>query len=124
MTIIEQIERQLSLKLSHNEVIEKQIFGLFASEQSPTAFKSSTLVSASNERIYISTLVNEQFFCEEIHYATINAVYHRKRILSGLETIILTPNKRLSISHIEDGCPIELMLFIKSKMDNPFSTTA
>lgn len=124
MTLTEHIERHLALKLSHTEKIYKQIFGLYANEHTPNIFKSTTLVSASNERVYICTLRDDNFYCEEINYEAISAVYHRKRILSGLEMIIYTKNKRISISHIEEGCPIELTQFIQNKKLYPFSTIA
>lgn len=124
MQSIRRFEKHLELELAYKENVHKQVYGLHANEYTTSLFKSATVVSATNQRLYITTLIDDEFHCEVIHYANIQTVYHRQRVLSGLETIIFANNKRYSISHIEEGCPIELMNYIHSKMGNPFSTTA
>lgn len=124
MTLTEQLERQLALKLSHTEKIHKQLSGLCANEYTQNILKATTLVSASNEKIYLCTITDYTFHCREIAYDEISAICHRKRILSGLEIIIHANKQRFSISHIETGCPIEFTQFIHSKKADPYFTTA
>lgn len=124
MHSIRRIEKHLELELAYKETIQKLVYGLHANEYTTSIFKAATVVSATNQRLYITTLLDDEFYCETIHYSNIQAIYYRQRVLSGLETIIIANNKRYSISHIEEGCPIELMNYIRSKMAKPFSTTA
>lgn len=124
MHSIRRFEKHLELELAYKEKVHKLVYGLHANEYTKSPFKSATIVSATNQRLYITTLIDEDFYSEVIHYANIQAVFHRQRVLSGLELIFFANNKRYSISHIEEGCPIELMHYIHSKMGNPFSTTA
>lgn len=124
MRTIQQLEQYLLLKLAHGEIIRESLYGLYANEDAPTIFKSDSLIAATKERIYICTSFADTIYCEEIAYSDIHAIYHRQRNLSGKESIILTKEKRLAISHIEEGCPVKFMKYVQRKMRYPFSTTA
>ncbi|MBQ0138800.1 MAG: hypothetical protein KBT36_05855 [Kurthia sp.] len=124
MGTIQQLEHYLLLKLAHGETIMEYMYGLHANENIPSLFKASSLIVATNARIYICSLVEENFYCEEISYCDIQAIYHRERNLSGKESIIFIKEKRLTISHIEEGCPVKFMQYVLKKRQKPFSTTA
>lgn len=124
METIQPLERYLLLKLAHGETIMEYMYGLHAPESIPTLFKAPTLIAATNARIYICSLVEDSIYCKEINYCDIQAIYHRERNLTGKESIIFSEKNRLTISHLEEGCPINFTAYVRQKMQQPFSTTA
>lgn len=124
MGTIQQLEQYLLLKLAHGETIQQYTYGLYANEHTPSIFKSTTLIAATNVHVYLCTSFEDEIYCEELSYCDIQACYHRQRTLSGKETILITNKKRISISHIEEGCPVNFMKFVQKRMRTPFSTTA
>lgn len=116
------IEKHIIMKLAVNEKIQTYAYGLHMVEKQNFIFKSPSLIAATNEKIYICSMQNMDVFLEEVHYSDIQSIYYRERILSGLETIILTNNRRISISHIEEGCPKEFMTFVQSKINKKIAS--
>ncbi|RXH52269.1 hypothetical protein D6T70_07025 [Kurthia gibsonii] len=97
-----------------HEKIEYSLNGLHADEKMNRLFKCSTLVAATTENIYLCMTDDESYQIRSISYEQIEAIYQRNRVLSGREIIILTKNKRYSISHIEEANLHHFMQFVQS----------